>query len=213
MTAPEPVAFYPLNGCYKAAEKDNKKPAGILSNVALTFGPYNEPKGAYEFFGNDSSYIKFPNNGGLDARHSITLMCWVQPGGQGGPLFSYGRSAPYGVHIWINNNGMFASGITKFPDHTFLNKIITDESLTVREWAHVTATYNNHTGDNSLYINGVLAKWQNIGKGHKISTHHGEAFMGAIEYKYLKGKVSQMKIYDVALNEIQIKSVMNEGNS
>ncbi len=181
--------------------------------MALTSGPYNEPKGAYEFFGNDSSYIEYPNDGGLDTHHSITLMCWVRPGGQDGPLFNYGNSSAYGVHIWISNNGRFFNQITNFPDHTFLNAIMTDESLAVGTWAHVAATYNNFTGDNSLYINGTLTKWQNIGKGHMISTHDAEAFMGVIGDKYFKGKVAQMKIYDVALSEVQIKSVMNEGNT
>lgn len=139
-------------------------------------------------------------------------MCWVQPGGQGGPLFNYGKSTPHRVRIWINDNGKFLNEITKFPDHTFLGEIMSDESLTIGEWSHVTGTYNNNTGENSLYINGVLTKWQNIGKGHEISAHDTEALMGVTEDNYFKGKVSQMKIYDVALEDAQIKSVMNQGN-
>ena len=87
---PEPVAFYPLNARYKAAKKENRQPKGILGDVAITKGPYNEPGGAYMFHDNPRSYIEFPNKGGLDTQFSITLMCWVQPGGQNGALFDYG---------------------------------------------------------------------------------------------------------------------------
>ena len=80
---PEPVAFYPLNARYKAAEKENRQTNGLLGDVAITNGPYNEPGGAYMFYGTVSSYIEFPNKKeGLDTRFSMSLMCWVEPGGQ-----------------------------------------------------------------------------------------------------------------------------------
>ena len=47
----EPVAFYPLNARYKVAEKENRQPEGILGDVTITNGPYNEPGGAYMFYG------------------------------------------------------------------------------------------------------------------------------------------------------------------
>ena len=67
LAVPEPVAFYPLNARYKAAEKENRQRKGTLRDVAITNGPYNEPGGAYMFYGTASSYIEFPNNGGLGA--------------------------------------------------------------------------------------------------------------------------------------------------
>ena len=63
LAVPEPVAFYPLNASYKAAEKENRQPKGILGDVAITKGPYNEPGGAYMFYGTYSSYIEFPRIG------------------------------------------------------------------------------------------------------------------------------------------------------
>ena len=94
------MAFYPLNERYKAAEKENRQSKGILGDVAITKGPYNEAGGAYSFHGTVSSFIEFPNRGGLNTQFSITLMCWVQPGGQDGPLFSYGKDGQ-GVRILI----------------------------------------------------------------------------------------------------------------
>jgi len=56
---------------------------------------------------------------------------------------------------------------------------------------HVAATYNNNTGENSLYINGVLNKSQNIGVGHLITEHGTVAWMGGKGDRYFKGKIAK----------------------
>ena len=207
---PEPVAFYPLNARYKAAEKENRQPQGILYNVGITNGPYNEPGGAYMFYGNVSSYIEFPNDGGLDTRLSITLMCWVQPGGHSGPLFSYGFSG-YTLCIWITNGGKFYNRIMKQRSSERLTTITT-EVLPAGKWVHVAASYDHNSGKNSLYINGHLRASQNIGKGYKIETTSRRVLMGLKNSGYFKGKIAEMKVYDVALNEAQIKTSMRQGS-
>ena len=207
LAVPEPVAFYPLNARYKAAEKENRQPKGILGNVAITNGPFNEPGGAYMFDGTFSSYIEFPNEGGLDTRFSITLMCWVQPGGQDGPLFSYGKKGQ-GVQIWIDRGKFSLINIRNNGQARSISTV-----LPVGMWALVAATYDYDTGLHSLYISEHLIISRNIGKGYEISTNAKEVRMGARDgdSRYLKGKITQMKVYDVALNEAQIKQMINQG--
>ena len=209
LAVPEPVAFYPLNARYKAAEKENRQPKGILGDVAITNGPFNEPGGAYIFYGNVSSYIEFPNNGSLDTRFSITLMCWVQPGGQDGPLFSYGKDGG-GIQIWIER-GTFK--LINIRNNGQAHSIISTDALPGGVWARVAAINDYDTGLNSLYINGHLNKSENIGKGYEILTNGKEVRMGARDGdgRYFKGKITQMKVYDVALNEAQIKQIVNQG--
>ena len=214
LAVPEPVAYYPLNARYKAAEKENKQPKGILGNVAITNGPYNEPGGAYMFNGTVSSYIEFPNKGGLDTRFSMTLMCWVQPGGQGGPLFSYGLNH-YSVFISVDSNGKFLSQIVK---HKYfiklpLRTVRTPEVLPVGKWVHVAASYDHNTGNNWLYVNGQLRVSQNIGRGYEIATFPQKVRMGTIGSAIgnFKGKIAEMKVYNVALNEAQIQTSIGQG--
>jgi len=208
---PEPIAFYPLNARYKAREKENRQPQGTLGDVAVTNGPYNEPGGAYIFYGTATSYIEFPNKGGLNTRFSITLMCWVQPGGQDGPLFSYGH---YGstLCIWITR-GTFLNRIMKHKPFRTLTTIAT-EVLPEGEWVHVAASYDHNTGNNSLYINGHLRSSQNIGTGYEIATAFQKIVMGVKNgiRHYFKGKIAEMKVYDVALNEAQIQTSIRQGN-
>ena len=209
---PEPVAFYPLNARYKAAEKENRQPNGTLGNVGITDGPYNEPGGAYMFYGTASSNIEFPNNGGLDTRSSITLMCWVQPGGQDGSLFDYN----YGVRTRMRIlNGKFFIQIVKHGSFERLPSITTAEVLPEGKWVHVAASYDHNSGNNSLYINGHLRASQNIGTGFEIATASGGVQMGRSFYYYydaFRGKIAEAKVYDVALNEAQIQTSIIQGN-
>ena len=211
LAVPEPFAFYPLNGRYKATEKENRQPQGILGNVGIANGPYNEPGGAYMFYGNASSYIEFPNNGGLDTRFSITLMCWVQPAGHDRPLFSYGVS---GLTVCTKiNAGKFYNRIVKRRSFETLTPITT-EVLPVGKWVHVAASYDHNSGHNSLYINGHLRASQNIDTGYEIATASQKVRMGVKDHlnRNFIGKITEMKIYDVALNEAQIKTSIRQGS-
>ena len=208
VAVPEPVAFYPLNARYKAAEKDNRQPKGILGDVAITNGPYNEPGGAYMFYGTVRSYIEFPNKGGLDTRLSITLMCWVRPGGQDGPLFSYGKDGP-GVQIRIAQD-RFNLILSDLP----VTGLLSAEVLPTEVWVHVAATYNYHTGNISLFINGHLSVSSHIRISYTIATNPEKVRMGirVNENRFFKGKIAEMKVYDVALNEAQIQTSIRQGN-
>ena len=208
---PEPVAFYPLNARYKEAEKENRQLEGILGDVAITSGPYNEPGGAYVFYGTNNSYIEFPYIWvGLDTQSSITLMCWVQPGGHDGPLFGYERFDKR-VSIGIEY-GKFSIGlrIRYFVQGT----ISAAEVLPTGKWVHVAASYDYNSGNTSLYINGHLRVSQNIGTGYQLINTVPTFRMGNTRdgRYHFRGKIAEMKVYDVALNEAQIQTSIRQGS-
>ena len=181
--------------------------------MAVTSGLYNALDGAYEFAGNINSYIEFPNgNGILDVKHSITLMCWVRPGGKDGPLFNYKKAGAWGVHFWIINGKIF-NRITKSDKHEWRDAISADKPLKVGKWVHVAATYDHKTGQNIIYVDGKMSKAQNIGTGFEISTNDPEVRMGVKggDGRYFKGAITQMRVYNVALSEQQILAVRNQG--
>ena len=219
LLVPEPVAFYPLNKQFRTADvKRRSQITGISNNVSLTTGPFNTTDGAYEFWGNESSYIEFPNgNKMLDVKTSISLMCWVRPGGRDGPLFQYDkRYALWGVHIWIDNDGKFFNRIVD-AGYVMKRAIKSSRDLDVGKWVHVAATYNHTTGNNSIYVNGILNATHNIGTGFRIATEGRRVRMGAIKKPtkkgFLRAAVSHMEVYNVSLNANQIRAVMNKGNS
>ena len=210
---PEPVAFYPLNARYKAAEKENRQPEGILRNVAITNGPYNEPGGAYMFHGTDSSYIEFPNVGHLNIQFSITLMCWVEPGGQDGPLFSYGDWWTSG--LWIESDKFINTIYLRRGDSIRRYRVSSPEVLPAGKWVHVAASYDNNTRNNSLYINGHFLKASHhTGISDLIIRNDHPSRMGSTpgERIHFKGKIAKMKVFDVALNESQIQTSIRPGS-
>lgn len=201
---PEPVAFYPLNEHFKAAEKDNRQPEGILHNVGITNGPYNEAGGAYMFFGTLTSYIELANEGGLDTRYAITLMCWVRPQGEDGSLLSY-EKYDTGVLIIGIIGGEFFNMVTSRDGENQIY-VATAEALPIGVWTHVAATYNTNTGNISLYINGHLSNSKNTGFDEHISTDADKVQIGVI-----KGAIAEIKVYDVALNEAEIRTSIRQG--
>ena len=211
---PEPIAFYPLNAHFKATEKENRQPKGILGDVTITNGPYNELGEAYMFYGTVSSYIEFPNNGGLDARFSITLMCWVQPGGQDGPLFSY-PSKPvdsfWEFHMSVVEGKLYNQIILEKRSEGSvswnLSAIKTAEVLPAGKWVHVAASLDHNTGKHSLHINGNLSISQLIDKKLEIEATARKVRMGSRGdgNRNFKGKIAEMKVYNIALNEAQIR--------
>ena len=90
---PEPVTLFPLNCTFGTKEIKNRVAGGVASGVTLALGPYGIPGGSYEFSGSPNSFIQFPNSeeGPLDVRYSMTMLCWVyyKINGQDGPLFNY----------------------------------------------------------------------------------------------------------------------------
>ncbi|KAK2570476.1 hypothetical protein P5673_005298, partial [Acropora cervicornis] len=212
---PTPIAFYPLNINSTIHDFADRPPySALASNVEFTSGPANEANGAYRFKGATDSFIQFPNTGGiLDVKYSITLMCWVRPGGQDGPLFNYKRQGAWGVHIWIASNGRFFTRITKFGSYAFLPGLSTDLPLQQGRWYHVAATYDSNTGVNSIYVDGVLTKTQNIGTGYRISTNDPAIRMGVKvgDGRLFNGAITQLGIYNVSLTGDQIRAVIKQG--
>ena len=209
---PEPVAFYTLNANYKAEEKENRQPEGILGDVAITNGPYNEPGGAYMFYGTNSSYIEFPHIlAGLDAGDSYTLMCWVQPGGQDGPLLSYEFS--YGwFGMWIEYGIFFSGLVVKYPLR--VTHISTAEVLPTGTWVHVAASYDHDTGYMSLFVKGHLRASKKISIIYSVPILTWRVRMGSTRdgSDCFKGKIAEMKVFDVPLNEAQIQTSIRQGS-
>ena len=210
IAVPEPVAFYPLNANFKAEEKENRQPEGKLGDVSITNGPYNEPGGAYMFYGTKSSYIEFPHiRAGLDTQNSFTLMCWVQPGGQDGPILGddiFGGR----LGMWIDYGKFFTGLIRSLP----LSGISTAEVLPTGTWVHVAVSYHHNTGYNLLFVKGRLRASQYIGSGYINPILGWRMRMGSTRYgsDYFKGKIAEMKVFDVALNEEQIQTSIRQGS-
>lgn len=163
------------------------------------------------FHGTVNSHIELPILRRPYTWFSITLMCWAQPGGQDGPLFSY-----YFFNWLVRSmieNGRF---VFTFGNRFFPYRIITadHEVLLTGKWAHVAASYDFNTGNISLYINGHLGVSQIIGRRYISIIFARKILIGRNIYRRdrFKGKIAEIKVYDVALNEAQIQTSIRQGS-
>ena len=213
-SVPEPIAVYPLNDQYGTKEKDCRQPPGILGNgVSLAQGPFGKGNGSYQFHGTEDSYIEFPNNaGGLDAQHSITMICWVyiSESSTSGPLFIY-YNKPY-AETWfgmaIKNATLaayFGSDVLSFTQK---------KKLTSNHWHYVGVTYDHGEEEARLFVNGKIVGSRSFSTGFR---RNKAVRMGAVSlmtkrgnrtFKF-KGRISAVQVYNVSLTEQQIDDVKN----
>ena len=210
LSVPQPVILFPLNAQYQTRDIKNRTAPGIPSGVSLAPGPYGEEDGSYEFFGNASSFIEFPNSpgGALDVRYSMTILCWVyydEKGGPAGPIFNYNTGGKYGVHLWVSNRLFFA----RFNDRSLSQSpnYLRHTSL-AGGWKFVGASYDNKTGEIKLWADGALKQTRRMRAGVELGTQ-GSVRMGARKNgkRCFKGKISQLKIYNEALSQQQIMKI------
>ena len=208
VSVPDSIALYPLNSQYQTREAYNRQPMGTTgANVSLAPGPKGEPRGSYQFPGQNDSYIEFPNNGGLNVGRSITMLClvYMDTSGVSGPLFSY-NNPPRGIRLGIKSGKLR----TRFNEGIHLN---TGQPLEPKLWHYVGSSYNHETGKASLWLNGTEVAERNIGNTITLATEQ-IARMGATENpegERFKGRITAMQVYNVALTAEQINEVKVAG--
>ena len=209
VSVPDPIALYPLNSEYQTREAYNRQPMGITgANVSFAPGPKGEPRGSYQFSGQDDSYIKFPNNGGLNLQRSMTMLCWVylETLNVSGPLFSFNNPAQSGIHLRIKSGKLRV----RFKEGTHST---TDLPLEPKKWHYVGSSYDHETGKASLWLNGTEVKERDIGTSIILDTGH-IGRMGASAKpggQRFKGRITAMQVYNVALTTEQINEVKDTG--
>ncbi|KAJ7386236.1 hypothetical protein OS493_010633 [Desmophyllum pertusum] len=210
VSVPDPIALYPLNSKYEAREINNKQPEGTLGNVSLAAGPDGKPGGSFQFFGQVNSYIDFPNDGGLDVNHSITMLCWVYPESSAisGPLFyytDYNPSVVGGVQLWIDSGKLVA----RF-EESYQEPLTTTDPLALNNWHYVGSSYDGNTGMASLWLNGTSVVSQDIGY-ITLATGYNVAMGEIYDNRFFQGRITAMQVYDVALTAVQINAVKDAG--
>ena len=168
-------------------------------------GPDGTPDGATEFSGKPYSYIKFPNDGKLDTRESITILAWVKNKGKSGPVVHYNERG-WGVHLWVEDRYRLSVRFVR-RNGKFTKKLISPRSKGpfYRAWNFVGAAYDGRTGIATLFVNGNIVARIRIGRV-RLATRRNIR-VGAIigDRRYFKGAIACVHIFRKALNAYQIR--------
>ena len=196
-----------MNGKFETRKIKDLQSEGIPGGAGVNLAPGRKGQidGSYRFEGQTDSYIKFPINGGLEIKDSITILYWMYPQNTDGPIFKYKTSNSWGVHMRMKSGKLLAHFTQENYQHT--PQLITDQPLALNRWHHVGASYDHETGVASLWLNGKQMK-HTIAVGMPLNTQV-EIILGAEGDKgpYFQGRITAMEIYDVALSKKQMNAV------
>jgi len=200
-----PVAFFPLNGQYETTDiSHSHNLPGNAIGVELASGPDGSSGGSYQFSGELSSFINFPNNGGLDTRYAMTFLAWIYHEQAEGPIFYYDGPAGNGIRFILTGDGRFRA-ILRSSKFSHL-KSLTSGILEPKTWHLVGASYNYVTGECILWINGSIYRKKEVDLPDELATQQS-VFMGAVpgEAGKYKGRVSCVQLYDRVLTDDEIE--------
>ncbi|XP_006813141.1 uncharacterized protein LOC102801026, partial [Saccoglossus kowalevskii] len=212
---PGAVGFWPLNWLYKLEDVSGNNNDANSSNVELVkaYEAKGRPCGAYKFFGVANSWVHYPNNGAFDTVKSITIMAWVCPYGNAGPVFHYNPSGN-GVQMWQWASDQAPGelyGRVRFNKRDGTIVAPSDKHIpAMHEWYHCAVTYDFDSNFGSMYLNGEFTALGVMPAG-EIATQF-DAQSGAVPNAplpnggiYFDGLITCVQVYDVALTEEQIR--------
>ncbi|XP_068736549.1 sushi, von Willebrand factor type A, EGF and pentraxin domain-containing protein 1-like [Montipora capricornis] len=204
---PDPVAWFPLNISYSTKEINNRVPQGNPLNVDLAPGPDGRADGSYEFQGQNNSYIDFPG-GSLNVNFSMTVLCWLNYKNNG-PVFNYAASGnKLGVVLRVKNERITVHFRKR--DYEVTKTLRRSTPTPTDTWTFVGASYNHSSGEAKLLVDGEEVKSKNIGTGFELGTQVNARLGVRLGSNKFQGKISQLKVYNVALSPEQMEVSKNQ---
>ena len=143
-------------------------------------------------------------------QHSMTMLCWVYSDGTDGPLFLYSPDKyNFGVNLLVYQGKLYSR--FRYRDNSAPNRFLWNTPI-AGGWKFVGATYERSSGEAKLWVDGVAVQTVNMGAGNDLGTQFN-ARMGASFQEHLgffKGKITKMRIYNVALTQEQIQEIQGK---
>ena len=143
-------------------------------------------------------------------QHSMTMLCWVYYDGKDGPLFVY---SPDEYNFGVNLLAFEGKLYSRFRHRSYGAPIrFLWNTPIAGGWKFVGATYKRSSGEAKLWVDGVAVQTVNMGAGIDLGTQ-SNARMGASlreSLDFFKGKITKMRIYNVALTQEQIQEIQGK---
>ena len=191
---------------------------GTVHSATLARGHNGQVDSAYSFDGN-WDYIEAGSQSDFNLIHngeSFAISVWVKhltsSDVAGGVLGNNIGGDKDGFFLSVRGRGLSFSVGTGAPNYPVFGKLWENVFPAGEAWNHVVVTYNKTTAQYNLYINGVNV----IDPGSPINPHRNvNAYytlkMGASKivpsYNWLTGSIDDLRIYDRALTDAEIKAL------
>jgi len=227
------VAYYPFNG-NADDESGNGNNAETLDNVTLTSGVDGKSEGAYQFGGYDNpGHIRVPNSESLQFDDECTFTCFVKPldwvgmdgwahkVDNGGHVVIAKKSDRYGLCMnYSGSDSCFTPGIGSFNSDSWWNVNYTDVSTQeitdnyLGQWVHIAYVFGSTSF--KIYVNGKLYT-KRVGIPDFSEMNNYDMYFGAFTigsglarwWYPLNGVLDEIRVYNRALNQTEIKTLAN----
>lgn len=229
----EPVAHWKMDECQGSTIHDssdngnhgtltvtttggNTNGIGTCTTSTSAWGTGASGKfGASLNFDGDGDEIAVPHHTTLLPSSSFSISTWVryQTGNSGYFITKcYGACSGQAYYLRVINNTFRFRGVSS--QGNWLGSFDFG-SLNPNTWYHVTVTYVGTNATATGYINGELIKQQDISADTDIYQSSGASlYLGSRNNAdFFSGQLDDVRIYNYALSEAQVKKVMNEGSA
>jgi uncharacterized delta-60 repeat protein len=170
-----------------------------VNNSSLPF------TGALQFSGGNNSYVTIADSPALELNTGMTLEAWVDPtaAAKGWQDVMYKYHDNYYLEAASPSGAPAAGGTAGSTDTGPYGTT----PLPINTWSFLAATYN---GTNMiLYVNGVQVASVAVGGNLATSTNALQIGGDSIYGQYFQGLISNVRIYNKALNQSAIQTDMN----
>ncbi len=222
------VAFYPF--CGNALDAGSNNLNGTTSNLSFGMDRFGNLNSSGVFGANGSpTFLSIPANPLLQPL-SYSLSAWfntsvIQAGGLGSGLdqviagytpADWSKGPAYKLFLYVTDNSSIRS--RQWTPSTSWQDISTATGIiSIGNWVHAVTTFDNSTGIQKLYLNGVL-----YGTRNSILQYNGQVALmigasyessgGALTGKFI-GKIDDVGLWNRALSEAEINQLYNITNS
>jgi hypothetical protein len=114
-------------------------------------------------------------------------------------------------HFMLHSGILSGSDITRFYNTFMAKKTYTGRHVIAGYWNHVAASFNKSTNTLTTFING--SKLQEY-PGYQITPNNGQTnlLMGKTDTEYFDGGMDDLRIYNAALPEVDIRTIFDTKN-
>jgi len=207
------VAYYPFNGnANDESENDN---TGDVYGAVLTTDRFGDADKAYSFDGIDD-HIVVDDHESLRPT-SVTISCFVKfDSPYGGHLVTKnignGNWESYTLFCWPSVNSVVSCISTINGHGNILQAPFNYENV---YWHHLVFTFDDPGDIEKIFIDGTLVsqatETNSIAYDDKPLYISGELDYSTPSY-FCKGKIDDVRIYDRALNQLEIQALYHEGD-
>ena len=187
-----------------------------MGDITYTNGEAGQAFG----FDGSTSDIAVPASPSLDIGANgtgITIECWIQPSalnvhGPGGPLMEWDSPTASGLQFWAD--GTLSGDIVDINGNHHPIQAL-DGLLETNHWQHVALTYEQHSGNACICLNGSLVAVLNLGSfvpqtTYALNIGQRTAAIAGVGEMYV-GLMDELAIYNRALTTNEIQAIYLAG--